>query len=234
MRIVLASGSSARRAMLTASGVTFDVVVPEVDEDAVKGRGGTAREIAAELAAAKATSLPFMGRVETKRSEVRGGEVGIIPDTSDGPDSPTPLASRVDPPREGEGGPLVIGSDQTLECCGRTFSKAASLSELPDHLLRLRGQIHALHSAVAVARDGEIIWSHIDTARLTMRAFSDVFLDDYLARYGEQVRSSLGGYWFEAEGVQLFDTVEGDYFTILGMPLLPLLGFLRGAGALAS
>jgi septum formation protein len=238
LRIVLASGSSARRAMLKGAGVQFEVVVPQVDEAKVKARGGTARAIALELASLKAltpsSSLPFMGRVETKRSEVRGGEVSRNPGIADDPHFPTPLASRVDPPHEGEGGLLVIGSDQTLELDGRTLSKATSLAELRDHLTRLRGRTHALHSAVAVARDGEVVWSHADTARLAMRAFSDAFLGDYLTRHGEKVRSSLGGYWFEAEGAQLFDKVDGDYFTILGMPLLPLLGFLRQAGALAS
>ncbi len=194
MRIVLASGSSARRAMLKGAGVAFEVVVPEVDESAVKARGESAKEIAESLATMKAS----------------------VPMVEDGTAS------------------LVVGSDQTLEIDGIVLSKPTSLAELRDHLTRLRGRTHALHSAVAVAGDGEIVWSHTDTAHLTMRAFSDAFLDDYLTRYGEQVRSSLGGYWFEAEGVQLFDKVDGDYFTILGMPLLPLLGFLRHAGALAS
>ena len=194
MRIVLASGSSARRAMLEGAGVTFEVVVPEVDEAAVKARGGSAMEIAETLATAKART-PILDDLKAA---------------------------------------LVIGSDQTLELDGQTLSKAASLSELRSNLVRLRGRTHALHSAVAVARDGQVVWTDTDTARLTMRAFSDTFLDDYIARYGAWVSSSLGGYWFEAEGAQLFDTVQGDYFTILGMPLLPLLGFLREAGALAS
>ena len=193
MRIVLASGSAARAAMLKSAGVEFDVVVPDVDEAAVKARGGTAREIAETLAGAKARA-PIPHDVKSS---------------------------------------LVIGSDQTLEFDGQTLSKAASLSSLRANLVRLRGRTHALHSAVAVARDGAVIWSHASTTKLTMRAVSDTFLDDYITRHGEQVRSSLGGYWFEAEGAQLFDRVEGDYFTILGMPLLPLLGFLRGAGAMS-
>jgi septum formation protein len=193
---MLASGSAARRAMLAAAGVEFRVMVPEVDEDAAKARGGSAREIAMELANVKAltsTSLHDADRAE-----------------------------------------LVIGSDQTLEFDGRTVSKAASLSELRDNLIRLRGRTHTLHSAVAAAKGGEVVWTHIASAHLTMRVFSDAFLEDYLARHGDKVRSSLGGYWFEAEGAQMFDAVDGDYFTILGMPLLPLLGFLREAGALAS
>jgi septum formation protein len=238
LRIVLASGSSARKAMLKAAGVAFEVTAPDVDEAAVKARGGSAREIATALARLKAftgfSSLPCMGRAETERSEVRGGEVRSIPGIAEDPLVPTPFAARVGPPHEGEGGWLVIGSDQTLELHGQTLSKAASLSELRSNLIQLRGRTHALHSAVAVAHDGEIVWRHVDTAYLTMRAFSDAFLDDYVARHGEKVRSSLGGYWFEAEGVQLFDKVAGDYFTILGMPLLPLLGYLREAGTLAA
>ena len=224
--------------MLKAAGVEFEAVTPDVDEAAVKARGGTAREIAKELAEMKAlaasSSLPFMGRVETKRSAVRDGEVSHTPDMRDDPHLPTPLAPRVGPPHKGEGGRLVIGCDQTLEFDGQTLSKATSFDDLRANLLRLRGRAHLLHSAASVALDGEILWSHTDTARLIMRAFSDAFLDDYIARQGDQVLLSLGGYWYEDEGVQLFDAVDGDYFTILGMPLLPLLGCLRTVGALPA
>ncbi len=133
-----------------------------------------------------------------------------------------------------DAGALVIGADQTLDLDGRCIDKATSAMQLEATLLALRGREHALHSAVAIADGGQVVWSHVETARLRVRDFSDTFLRDYLARHGERVRSSLGGYWFEAEGVQLFDHVVGDYFTILGLPLMPLLSYLRGMGALAS
>ncbi|MEO8925698.1 MAG: Maf family protein [Caulobacteraceae bacterium] len=128
---------------------------------------------------------------------------------------------------------LVIGADQTLDLDRSLHDKAGSLAEARSRLMLLRGRTHALHAAVAVARDGTVIWSHVDTARLSMRAFSDDFLDGYLGRVGPSVLGWVGGYCLEGEGVQLFETVEGDYFSILGLPLLPLLGVLRREGALA-
>ena len=105
-------------------------------------------------------------------------------------------------------GAITIGGDQTLELDGGMWSKADSLEALKAMLLRLRGRRHELHAAVAVASLGEV-WSHAESVALTVRDFSDAFLDSYLARFGAQVMSSLGGYWFEAEGVQLFERVEG-------------------------
>ncbi len=127
---------------------------------------------------------------------------------------------------------LVIGADQTLELDGELHDKAASLEEARRRLTLLRGKTHALHAAVAVARGGVAIWDHAETARLTMRAFSDRFLDRYLARAGEAILTSVGGYQLEGEGAQLFEAIEGDYFAILGLPLLPLLETLRREGAL--
>jgi septum formation protein len=128
---------------------------------------------------------------------------------------------------------LVIGADQTLELDGLLFDKPGSAIEARSHLERLRGRTHALHAAVAVARDSQIIWQSADTARLTMRAFSDLFLDDYLARLGAAATSTVGAYRLEGEGAQLFERIEGDYFSILGLPLLGLLEVLRREGALA-
>jgi septum formation protein len=131
-------------------------------------------------------------------------------------------------------GRLVLGADQTLALDARRFSKPADRTGAAEQLRTLRGQTHALHSAVALARDGKILFEHSETARLTMRAFSDTFLDDYLATAGSAVTASVGGYQLEGAGIQLFERIEGDYFTILGLPLLPLLAFLRREGWLAA
>jgi septum formation protein len=122
---------------------------------------------------------------------------------------------------------LVIGADQTLELDGALFDKAETLADARDRLLALRGKAHRLHAAVVAAQGGAALWRVIESPRLEMRDFSDAFLDAYLARNGDAVLSSLGCYQLEGEGAQLFERIEGDYFAILGLPLLPLLGFLR-------
>jgi septum formation protein len=131
-------------------------------------------------------------------------------------------------------GGLVLGADQTLALGARRFSKPADRTAAAEQLHALRGQTHALHSAVALVRDGKILFEHGETARLTMRAFSDTFLDDYLATAASAVTASVGGYQLEGAGIQLFERIEGDYFAILGLPLLPLLAFLRSNGYLAK
>ena len=129
---------------------------------------------------------------------------------------------------------LVIGADQTLELDGALVDKAATLDEARSRLIAMRGKAHKLHAGVVVARDGAPIWREVKTATLWMRPFSDSFLDDYLARHGEGILSSVGCYRLEDEGVQLFTRIEGDYFTILGLPMLGLLDLLRLHGALAT
>ncbi len=127
-------------------------------------------------------------------------------------------------------GALVVGADQMLECEGRWFDKPADRAEARAQLLDLRGRTHRLVSCAVVVRDGERMWHKVDSARLTMRNFSESFLDDYLDRVGDEVLHSVGAYQLEGLGAQLFQRVEGDFFTILGLPLLPLLGFLRVHG----
>ena len=194
-KVVLASQSKARRALLAGAGVAHEAVSALLDEEAAKAELAAKdlgpRDLAEALAAAKA--------VETSRS-VEG---------------------------------LVIGADQTLDFHGETVGKAASLEEARERLAGLRGHHHRLHSAVAVARGGELLWADVQTATLMMRDFSDAFLDGYLARNGEAALSSVGCYQLEGEGVQLFERIDGDYFTILGLPLPPLLDFLREQGVLA-
>lgn len=131
-------------------------------------------------------------------------------------------------------GRIVLGADQTLSLGERRFSKAADRAAARAQLQALRGKTHMLHSALTVARDGNVLFEHSDTARLTMRAFSDEFLENYLDAVGSAASSSVGGYQLEGAGIQLFDKVEGDHSTILGLPLLPLLHWLRGQGLLAS
>ncbi len=127
---------------------------------------------------------------------------------------------------------LVIGADQTLELDGALFDKAESLGEARQRLQAMRGKVHKLHSAVVVAENGEAIWREVPAARMSMRPFTDDFLDGYLARVGPDVLSSVGCYQLEGEGVQLFDRIDGDYFTILGLPLIGLLDLLRRHGVL--
>jgi len=126
----------------------------------------------------------------------------------------------------------VIGADQTLALGDRLFSKPAGRAQAADQLRLLAGQTHELHSAVAVARDGKILLSDVSVARMTMRRLSDGEIDVYLDQAGQAVTTSVGAYQLEGLGVHLFERIEGNHFTILGLPLLPLLAFLRGQGLL--
>jgi septum formation protein len=128
---------------------------------------------------------------------------------------------------------LVIGADQTLELDGQLVDKAEDLDEARARLTALRGRRHRLHAAVVVARDGAPVWETVETATLDMRDFSDGFLDTYLAQAGDGVLGSVGCYQLEGLGLQLFERIDGDYFTILGLPMLGLLDFLRDQAALA-
>jgi septum formation protein len=125
---------------------------------------------------------------------------------------------------------LVIGADQVLALGDETFGKPHDLIAARAQLERLRGRTHRLLSAVALARGGRVVWSKVDTASLTVRELSAAFLDEYLARCGERLLGIAGAYEIEGLGIQLFDRVEGDYFTIVGLPLLPLLAELRARG----
>ena len=129
---------------------------------------------------------------------------------------------------------LVIGADQTLEVDGRLYDKTATLEETRGRLVQLRGRAHRLHAAVSLARDGAVLWRNLTTVTLTMRDFSEAFLESYLARHGQAVASSVGAYHLEGEGVQLFESIEGDYFAVLGLPLTPLLAALRAHHAMPS
>lgn len=191
--VILASSSSSRQSMLRAAGVTFDIIAPDVDEDAVKKTmpGAAPRALAEKLAVKKALA---------------GGSMR--------PDA------------------LVIGSDQVLECGGQLFSKVTTRAAARAVLSELRGREHRLIASVALARDQNILWQHTETATLAMRDFSDAFLDAYLEKEGDAILSSVGCYRIESHGAQLFARVEGDQFTVRGMPLFATLEALRRFGGL--
>jgi septum formation protein len=125
---------------------------------------------------------------------------------------------------------LVIGADQVLDLDGERLTKPADMDAARHQLLKLSGKTHLLHSAVACARGEEIVWQHVETAALTMRKLTPVFIGRYLAAVGDDALKSVGVYQIEGRGIQLFEKVDGDFFTILGLPLLPLLAFLRSEG----
>jgi len=197
LRLVLASGSSARAAMLKDAGLEIDVVPANVDEAAIRDHlikeDAPLSEIAALLAEAKAKTV-----------------------------------ARADP------GALVIGADQILVMGHEIFEKPVDVPSARRTLQRLRGQTHELISAVAIVRGNDCLWNGSEAARLTMRNFSDAYLEDYLEAEGDRLLESVGAYRLEGRGAQLFSKVEGDYFTILGLPLLQLLAVLREAGIMMS
>jgi septum formation protein len=128
---------------------------------------------------------------------------------------------------------IVVGADQTLALGKRLFSKPAGRAQAAEQLQSLAGNSHELHSAVAVARDGKIVFETVAVARMTMRPLREAEIEAYLDEAGEAVTTSVGAYQLEGLGIHLFERIEGDHFTILGLPLLPLLAFLRGEGLLA-
>ncbi len=133
---------------------------------------------------------------------------------------------------EREKGALVIGADQTLSLGDEVFHKPADMEGARRHLLKLSGRTHQLNSAVVIARDGGVIWRHVGVARLTMRDLDPAFVGRHLSNVGEKALASVGAYQIEGEGIQLFEKIEGDTFTIVGLPLLPLLAELRSLGAI--
>ena len=176
--------------MLDAAGVVYEATKPDVEEAGFKARYSDPREIAGELAAAKAQSI------ETEN--------------------------------------WVIGSDSVVSAGGHVFDKPRDREQAAEHLRFFSGKDMLLTSAVALARDHRLDWRHVETARLQVRELSEQFIDEYLDAEWPEVGYTVGVFRLEARGVQLFDCIEGDHFTILGMPLVPLLGALRERGLLLS
>ncbi len=141
-------------------------------------------------------------------------------------------AAKADTVSQARAGQIVIGADQTLELDGDLSVKPETIEEARSNLLRLRGKTHLLHSAVSIVRDGQSLWSGLETAALTMRDFTPQFLGRYSVAAGEDMLESVGSYRIEGLGLQLFDRTEGDHTTILGLPMLPLLTELRKLGVI--
>ena len=197
--VVLASEAEGPQKLLTAAGLAFRIVPPEVDEAAIhealhNGNAETDFSDVAELLA------------RAKAEEV---------------------SARVP-------GALVIGADQVLSLDGKILDKPMDRDAVRDSLFALRGKTHQLHSAVALAEGGQVIWTHTETAHLTMRQFSPEFLGLYLAAADPQVYQSVGPYQLDGLGIQLFDRIEADYFAILGLPVLLLFARLRESQIIAS
>lgn len=194
-KLVLASGSPFRKAMLVSAGVDVEAVPAEIDERAVEAplqdSGVSPEDVAVILAEAKALDV----------SERRPGA-------------------------------LVLGCDQTLSLGDEVFHKPADMEGARRHLLALSGKTHQLNSAAVLVRNGEVLWRHVGIANLTMRKLEPAFIGRHLARVGDKALASVGAYQIEGEGIQLFEKVEGDHFTIVGLPLLPLLSELRRLGAI--
>lgn len=122
---------------------------------------------------------------------------------------------------------IIIGSDQTMSLGTRVYHKPRDMNEARDHLLSLSGKVHQLNSGIVLTQGNDVLWKHVSSARLSVRVLSPDFIDAHLARVGTKALSSVGAYQLEGEGIQLFDAIDGDYFTILGLPMLPLLEKLR-------
>jgi septum formation protein len=191
MKLLLASKSASRHAMLTAANVPFTAVSAPIDEerekDALRAARVSGADLAAALATAKADSVMQQGLTA-----------------------------------------LILGCDQVLVCDdGSMIDKAKDMGELASQLHRLAGRTHRLFSAAVIVEDWTVKWTAIESARMTMRPLSNTFIADYLAREGEALLGCVGGYRIEGRGAQLFSHVEGNSFVVQGLPLLPLLDYLR-------
>ena len=194
-KLILASKSASRRAMLDAAGVRYDAMPAEIDERALEAnlRGATPAEVAEALGVAKAAALA---------AEHRDA--------------------------------FVLGSDSLVVVEGQRFDKPSSREQAAEHLAFFSGKVMELHSAAALVRDDTCEWSHADVARLHVRHLSPTFIEHYLDHEWPEIGHCAGAFRIEAMGAQLFSQIEGDQFTVLGMPLLPVLEALREHGVLLA
>lgn len=189
-RLILASNSASRKALMSGAKLDFTTEAAAIDE----------RQIETELTAQGATPPDIaVGLAREKALDV----------------------SRRNPAA------YVIGSDQVLSLSGRLLHKPVDMAEAGDHIRAMSGNTHHLNCGVAIAHQGVVVWSDVSIARMTMRPISEAFLEKYLVLSGEGILGSVGAYHFEGPGIQLFEKIDGDYFTILGLPMLTLLAGLR-------
>jgi septum formation protein len=195
-KLILASRSAGRVAVLRSAGLEFTQIVSGVDEDSIK-----------DSLRAEGVSVGDQADIlaETKATKVSVSNLGI-----------------------------VLGADQMLEIDGQPLDKAVSMAEAREFLKMLRGTTHTLHSALVACIEGAPVWRHMSRPKLTMRDFSDAFLDRYLAEIGEEAMTTVGCYKVEGLGAHLFEKIEGDQASIMGMPILPLLRWLRDRGSLPT
>lgn len=190
-----------------------------------------------------ASSSPFRAAIlrnaglaiETERSEVdeRAIEAPLLEAGLDAADIAQVLAeAKAGDVSSRRPGALVIGADQTMTLKGELLHKPADMEQARYRLLAMSGKTHTLHSALALVRDGQTLWRHVSAAHLHVRDLGPAFIGRYLAKVGDSALQSVGAYQIEAEGIQLFERIEGDHFTIVGLPLLPLLTELRALGEL--
>ncbi len=192
-KLILASASPFRKALMTSAGLEFQAMAANIDERAIsmpmEDKGADPADIAQTLAIAKAKDV---GRHYP--------------------------------------GACIIGSDQTLSLGSKSYHKPKDRTEAARHLESFSGQTHYLNSAIAITKDGDVIWTHVSKASMTVRPLSQEDIQSYLDKAGEKVFLSVGAYQIEGLGIHLFENMDGDYFTIMGLPMLPLLSALRDLG----
>lgn len=194
-KLILASKSAARQALLTSAKIPYQPIVADIDERAAEKDAAASSPdgVAVHLARAKALHVSRTNK-----------------------------------------GRLVLGADQTLALGERRFSKPKDLAQAADQLRAFSGRTHHLHSGIAIARDGEVLFEHVASAGMSVRKLSEDFIKAYLAEVGDKALTSVGAYQVEGAGIHLFDKIDGDSSTIMGLPLMPLLDFLRRHGALTA
>lgn len=196
--VVLASASAVRTRLLSAAGVPHEIIPADIDETEVRDKL-LAKDASHDVIAEVLAEL----KAQHVSANVVTDLVGAHPDT------------------------IILGADQTLSCEGELFEKPAGLDGVREHLKRLSGKTHTLHAAVCAVRGDRVVWHHNSLAKLRMRTLTAAFIERYVETVGEAACQSVGAYEMEGMGPHLFSLIDGDFFDILGLPLLPVLQFLR-------